>query len=136
MKTVIKIIVALALIISNLPFVKEIFGINEDYYSYSNLSGTLTFQEIFWQGRVMRKSNVINTRNRDWTRFQQLNPKNANDTIIYRHFKINPLKFWRWYEYAFDWRYKMPYVNWEDVVKVRGYRTLTGRNWNSSFQEF
>ena len=34
---------------------------------------------------------------------------NRHDTVLYRAFKMNPLSFWHWYDYAFHPRYKLPY---------------------------
>ena len=35
---------------------------------------------------------------------------------LYRHFRINPLFFWHWWDYFFDERYTLPYISREDVI--------------------
>ena len=118
------------ILISNWSGFKEITSINQGYYRYSNLTGTLTKIEIFIQGRVMSRDYALGRG--DWKRFKEEN-NGSNDTLTYRLFKINPLKFWRWGEYIFNWRYRLPYANWADIEKRRGYGIL---KYSNSFQAF
>ncbi|CAG4988739.1 hypothetical protein DYBT9275_00148 [Dyadobacter sp. CECT 9275] len=41
--------------------------------------------------------------------FKKYSQKNPSDSILYRTFKIYPLKFWFWKEYIFDPKYRLPY---------------------------
>ena len=123
-----KVIAVILLCIINVTGVKEITAINRDYYKYSNYGGTYTIYEIPSQGRTF--NGVVKTCS--FPQFLQKYP-GTHDTIVYRLFKINPLKFWRWYEYIFDWRYSLPYESWEAVVKRRGYGAL---HYSHGFQEF
>lgn len=110
--------VLLILVISNLTFFKELVGLNKNYYRYSNYDGTVTRHEIFSQSRTMSKyfvKNIARTK-----RFINKNP-DKSDTVLFRLFEINPLKFWRWYEYLTNWRYRLPYANWKHIRKRRGY---------------
>lgn len=52
------------------------------------------------------------------TAYVKEHPRILTDTV-YRHFKINPLFFWHWWDYFFDERYTLPYMSREDVVKNR-----------------
>lgn len=104
--------------ISNLNFFKELVGLNKAYYKYSNFRGTVTTWEIFSQCRTMEKENAYNFHKT--YAFQKDNP-GSTDTVLYRLFSINPLKFWTWYEYITNWRYRLPYANWKDIRKRRGY---------------
>ena len=53
------IIVGFLILLTNWGMFKEISGINNGYYRYSNLTGTETRQEIFWQGRVLQKKYFL-----------------------------------------------------------------------------
>lgn len=130
MKKTIIIFLSIILIFSNLTTFQELSGINKGYYRYSNLTGTITSQEIFRQGRVLKKEFAQGKR--DLTELKKLHPE-IKDFQLYRLFKMNPLKFWRWAEYIYDWRYRLPYASWEDIEKTRGYGDL---EFGNGFQEF
>lgn len=117
-----KIFTALAILFTNWSGFKEISGINNNYYRYSNLSGTITKSETLWQGRVINKKTAFGKA--DWSNFKSQYP-GSTDTLTYRLFKINPLKFWRWGEYIFNWRYRLPYADWEAIKRRRGYGELS-----------
>jgi hypothetical protein len=116
------------ILITNWQGFKNLTGINDWYYMYSNKSGTLTnLEEPRWAYVFPKpKENQIypypliagplDCREKGFI------PK--NDTIICRTFAINPLKFWRWGEYLFNWRYKLPYTNWDKVQQKRGFGIL------------
>lgn len=117
MKKLILVLVTILIVISNLPFVKEMAGINFDYYRYSNYDGSITVHEIFSQNRVMSKKFALGEiDNKEYlVRFPM-----QEDRIIFRLFKINPLCFWRWGEYIYDWRFRLPYKSWNEIYKKRG----------------
>jgi hypothetical protein len=50
----------------------------------------------------------------------------------HRLFSKNPLSFWRWASYFSDKRYELPYLNWDEVRKRRGYDL----KYATSFQDF
>lgn len=109
--------ISVILIITNLPGFKNITGLNDSYYRFSNISGTFTTVEIPKKGYVFTKAEkpkvcniIVNGKN-----FKQ------TDTIVYRLFAINPIKFWRWYEYVFNWRYRLPFTHWEAIKNRRGF---------------
>ena len=115
-------LIALGLVlVSNWPLVKNVTGLNDGYYRYSNESGTYTAMESPIENIMYQKPP-----GGKWI----VNPNNcstntpAGDTILYRVFAINPLKFWRWGEYLFDWRYRLPYENWKIIEKRRGFGPL------------
>ncbi|MBS1578927.1 MAG: hypothetical protein JST29_04735 [Bacteroidetes bacterium] len=116
-------IIAVTLLISNWQGFKNLSGLNDWYYRYSNISGTYTKMEIPIQGRVYTRPPkgefILNRPN-----FYGCNLMPQSDTIVYRLFAINPLKFWRWGEYIFDWRYRLPYTDWEAIKKRRGFGYL------------
>jgi hypothetical protein len=120
----------LFLIMINLPITKEFAGINRGYYRYSNLAGTLTRYEVLSQNRIISQEYVRDIGSSE--RFRNQYP-GTNDTTIYRLFKINPLKFWRWGEYIFNWRYRLPYTDWKKIEARRGHGIL---KYSNSFQEF
>lgn len=111
-------LVAMIFLLTNWPLFKNITGLNQDYYRYSNISGTYTRIENQLQGRMYKRPPkgefILNRPN-----FYGCNDMPASDTVVYRLFAINPLKFWRWSEYIFDWRYRLPYKNWGTIKKNR-----------------
>jgi hypothetical protein len=116
-------LVVVILLITNWPGFKNITGLNDWYYRYSNISGTFTALEVPMQGRLFKKPPkgefILNRPN-----FYGCRAMPQGDTVVYRLFYINPLKFWRWGEYTFDWRYRLPYSNWKNIEKQRGFGYL------------
>jgi len=115
---------AIVILFTNWPAFKNITGLNDWYYMYSNKSGSFTGIENPIEGRLFRKPPggkfIINSPNQ-----YQCNTIPYSDTIVYRLFTINPIKFWRWGEYIFDWRYRLPYSNWNEIEKKRGFGRLS-----------
>jgi hypothetical protein len=124
-------LLVLIIIISNSWIFKTISGIDNDYYRYSNFSGLATFKE-YPADRIYIDKNFLNGTNNRWGHYKTTFPKNSNDTILYRLFKKKPLKFWRWFEYANKWQYKLPYKDWQEIKKRRGEQYLR----NKQFQAF
>ena len=86
------ILIVFILAFANFSGFKELTGINNDYYRYSNYLGIVTDHEIFWQGRYLNKEfayGFCKTKE-----FKRIYPGNT-DSILYRNFAMNPLKFWR-----------------------------------------
>lgn len=118
-------IIAVTLLLSNWQGFKNLSGLNDWYYRYSNISGTYTVMEIPIQGRVYKEFStkyfILDKSALEECKIPHI-PQ--SDTIVYRLFAINPLKFWRWGEYIFDWRYRLPYTDWEAIKKKRGFGYL------------
>ena len=118
-------IIAVTLLISNWQGFKNLSGLNDWYYRYSNISGTFTVIEVPRQGIVYKepptKNFILDKAFLEGCKAPRI-PQ--SDTIVYRLFAINPLKFWRWGEYIFDWRYRLPYTDWEAIKKKRGFGYL------------
>lgn len=116
-------LVTIILLLTNWPLFKNVTGLNDWYYRYSNISGTYTKMENPIQGRMYKRPPkgefILNRPN-----FYGCRVMPQSDTIVYRLFAINPLKFWRWSEYIFDWRYRLPYTNWEAIKQKRGFGYL------------
>ena len=107
------VVLLLFLAISNLPVVKDVYGLlfDEDHYRYSNANGTYTGQDI--------KSRRYNLSPTVPKQFLAEYP-GITDTLVYRLFWKNPLAFWRWYEYVSgDPRYNLPYKSWKEIEKKR-----------------
>jgi len=115
---------------TNWPLFQNITGLNRWYYMYSNQSGTYTKMEVPIQGRLYRKPPggkfILNRPEYFLNRsnYYGCNLMPQSDTVVYRLFAINPLKFCRWGEYIFDWRYRLPYADWETIKKKRGFEEL------------
>lgn len=94
-------------------------GLDSGYYRYSNGDGSATFVEEPFKNRVLRKEVLLT----DQSNFSHKEVKydHKTDSNWYRLFTINPLKFWRWYECIFSWKYDLPYKSWEEIRRRRGY---------------
>lgn len=116
-------LIGITLLLTNWPAFKNVTGLNDWYYRYSNFSGTFTTLEIPIQGRLYKRPPngefILNRPN-----FYGCRAMPPSDTVVYRLFAINPLKFWRWGEYIFSWRYRLPYADWEAIKKRRGFDYL------------
>lgn len=110
------------LFIANIPPIKNIFTffIDENHYRYSNYDGSFTFIEFKGHDTEMmgRKENAFNKKH-----FLDSN------TVVFRCFRKNPLALWRWAEYFYDKRYKLPYKNWKEIRKRRGSDLEYSNNW-------
>ncbi|HWC54610.1 MAG TPA: hypothetical protein VG676_13570 [Chitinophagaceae bacterium] len=116
--------IILFMLISNILPLKGLFGFifNENYYRYSNGDGSFTFTEIPFKQRLYNLNpHLIKI-------FSDTHPGNS-DAIVYRLFSKNPLYFWRWGEYFYDKRYKLPYKSWQEIRKKRGYDLKYSNNW-------
>ena len=111
-------LIVIVLLLTNWQGFKNITGLNDWYYRYSNSSGTFTASETPSKGRVFEKPSkgefILNRPN-----FYDCKDMPQTDTVVYRLFAINLLKFWRWGEYIFNWRYRLPYDNWELIKQKR-----------------
>jgi hypothetical protein len=117
---IILITIVVVLIALNTPPLKWIVG-REDI-SYSNATGSFTFEEMNFKGR-----------NYDMClyRFNIFKDTARNDTILYRLDRINFLKFWRWSNYLSEYKYKLPYKSWQDIALKK-----SDTETKSGFQDF
>jgi hypothetical protein len=120
MSKMIAILIA-CILLSNIPAIKNIVSfIVDNHYRYSNYDGTFTFIEI--------KSRDVSMMYRKTRVFNESQPL-KKDSTIYRIFNKNPLAFWRWAEYFYDKRYKLPYKSWKEIRKRRGYDLKYSNSW-------
>ncbi len=106
------------ILISNTWLIKNVTQLDDNYYRYSNISGLRTVKE-YPIDRSYIHINIMKRHKEDWDEYARTFPNNSNDTIIYRLYKKSPFKFWRWYEYMYNWRYEMPYKDWDEIKKNR-----------------
>jgi hypothetical protein len=106
MKKILNIAGIFLLIVGISNYIPPIKGLLEfgTTYTYTTLHGRLQPWEMpgkqpDFQGAMRR-----------FERYKQENPQSA-DTILYRTFRRNPLIVWRWHDYFFHPRYKLPYLN-------------------------
>lgn len=103
--------VLLVIIISNIPVVSFFIGVftgTKSFYgtgyNYKSSLGK------FHVSASNLKGDDFNTMYNDlimqFKAYKKVNPK---DTILYRNFKINVLKFWFWREYLTEEHYHLPY---------------------------
>ena len=109
------------IIIANIPPIKPLYRLafDEYHYRYSNENGSFTFVEF--------KARDVKMMYRRMDGYKQLFPL-SNDTSLYRLYKRNILCFWRWGEYIYDERYKMPYMSWKEIKRRRGYDLENSNN--------
>lgn len=108
--------------------------IKQDLYAYSNGDGTSTnwcggsFKDKPYPNIRVLSTTIIDS-TIDWDSTSPRIPIGAElrqtypnaDTIIYRLFSKNPLRFWHWRGYLFeDEKYSFPYKSWDEINKKRG----------------
>ena len=129
MKTIITILtkpwifaITLIILLTNLPPLKWLVSlvVDENHYCYSNNNGSFTFAEFKARDRAMMY--------RRYTPFRETHPE-LPDTNLYRLFKRDLFCFWRWGEYFYDSRYKLPYKNWKGIKRKRGYDLQYSNSW-------
>lgn len=91
----------LAIFVSNLGFVKPILNGIMNSYEYRTINNEFSFIVIEEKGRdIPMMKNQFNS-----FLIENLYTK---DTILFRTFKKEPLKFWNWNSYFTDKKYKYP----------------------------
>jgi hypothetical protein len=109
-KTSITLIALLGLIlICNIPPINMLLSLDD--CRYSNNTGSFTFAEINIGGYDY---------NLCMNRFTDYKDQVRTDTILYRLTAMNPLCFWKYRNYLFDKKYRLPYKSWKDVEQTRG----------------
>ena len=102
------------IILSNIPPFKWPFTwFDHDDYRFSTNNGSFTFQEFQFKNRdfAMGRGRFLYFKNNC----------RCNNTILYRLNKNNLLKFWRYGDYIFKKKYRLPYESWENIEARRGY---------------
>lgn len=97
-----KLLIGLAVIVvlTNLPPLNY-FLITR--YTYSNADGSFTYNEEGGKGKSFKGCK------RMYGYFLQDHP-NVSNKQLYRTFKLQPWKFWEWYQYIFrNERFTLPY---------------------------
>lgn len=123
---IVGIIVLVVFNLHPLRTIMEVF-IDEDHYRYTNYSGSFTVSEKPF--KVDRRyPQVI----KGFHAFKDDKKPNSKDTILYRLFWRNPLAFWRWRGYFTEERYKLPYMDFDEVKKRRG-KNWVGDNYYQRF---
>jgi len=77
------------------------------WYYFTTKNGEFYFDLYEAKGRDFAMMD------RWWINYKET--KQSTDTIIYRTFKINPLKFWEWRQYLFSKKYRYPYINPDEI---------------------
>ena len=103
--------IILVIFVSNIPIVSLFIGVFTqtkffDDYSYKYSSGLGNFRINDGDLRGGDPNARYKTLIKKFNTYKKDNPK---DTILYRNFKINILKFWFWREYIAEKRYCLPY---------------------------
>lgn len=90
----------------------------------SFLIDTITNQRGLLYGsryQFISKNDGFNSEKYIWTTEQELinhfsdyKKNNPRDSVLYRTFKINPLKFWLWRDYIVEPYYKYPYIDTQE----------------------
>lgn len=99
------------------------------YYRYSSYHGTFTVVEMPWgNSRVTKATNYALWNNEDLKKYWV----DKRDSGFYRLFPIQIWKFWYWGEYVIDWRYRLPYMDWEEI-RLRRKNYIAGKNNRQDF---
>jgi len=106
MKRFIRVIIILLVSIVILTNAFPLFSKWKWYY-FTTKNGEFYFDLYEAKGRDFAMMD------RWWKNYKET--KQPTDTIIYRTFKINPLKFWEWRQYLFSKKYRYPYINPEEI---------------------
>ena len=108
------------LVIVNIPPIKWLWGIDDCRYSTDD--GAFTFVEANLNGRDLVMCN---------RKFEDFKIEHPNNSVLYRLCAINGLCFWKYGDYLFSKKYRMPYKSWEDIDRRRGELVV-----HSEFQDF
>lgn len=103
------------LIITNIPIVSVFIGLITGTESLKNGVNAIYSSES--SGFVVASVNIPGTYAKDKypeliKRFEQYKKHNPSDSILYRNYRRNPLRFWMWYRYWLDRdnpMYQLPY---------------------------
>lgn len=109
-------IIIIAIVVVNLAMMTR----NMDC-SYSNSSGSFTFEEMNFKERNFRMCQ---------NKMEEFKKENS-DTVLYRLCPMNFLAFWNWGAYLYQKKFRLPYTSWEEIERKRG----PVRN-RSGFQDF
>ena len=101
-KMTVSVVIIVLIISANYTGLKTVLG-GLPVYNYTTESNEFEGYEIPWKG--LNFENTI----ANFKKFKEENPK-SNDTVLYRTFKIEPLKFWYWHDYLTHDRYKLSYI--------------------------
>jgi hypothetical protein len=82
---------------------------HEEWNEYTTVHAKFTADEFSEKGRDFERVE------RMFAEFVKSNPQ-TSDTVLYRTFSINPLRFWHWHEYVFNSGYRLPY---KDPVEIK-----------------
>jgi hypothetical protein len=94
-------------LISNYTPVKGFLDLKQ-VYRYSTLQRELQTSERPFKGCDYSCVEMV------LEEFKQKHPQ-TTDTTLYRTFTRNPIIFWRWHEYLFHPRYKLPYLHLKNL---------------------
>src|SRR5690349_12037754 len=105
------IILPVFVLLVNLPGINDMISIFDHRdCNYSDYTGGFTFSEM----NLMSRDYDMCLRN--FKIYKGRNP----EAVLYRHCKVNLLKFWNYRQYLFEDKYKLPYIKWEEVSARRG----------------
>jgi hypothetical protein len=99
----------IVLVVNYVPPVKGLLDFGQKYY-YTTLHGEVQPWEM-----PSKQPNFEGALRR-FELYKQENPA-TTDTVLYRTFKRNPLLIWRWHDYLFHPRYKLPYIDPEQITR-------------------
>ena len=102
MKSIKYTVVIIAAFILILPNTTSLFS-EWRWYSFSSKGGKYTFEEYEPQTLTLKRVDEL------WK--ITIKENNLTDTILYRNFSKDPLKFWLWRSYFTHERYKYPYID-------------------------
>jgi hypothetical protein len=105
MKTLKYIVVIIFALIIILPNTVTLFS-EWSWYTYSSKDGKYIFEEYEPQTLTLKRVDEL------WK--ITIKENNLQDTVLYRNFSKDPLKFWLWRSYFTHERYKYPYIELQE----------------------
>lgn len=137
------IIIIVIITFTNLPYVSPMIELftGDECFRYSNGDATCTAVCCAFKDKPYPYFKILSLTKVDTTYQNETKPLGAElrniypngDTVMYRLFKKNLLKFWEWRAFIVDDpKYKFPYKSWEEI-KARRPKDF---KLNSEWQQF
>lgn len=105
-----KLLLTFILVLLTVVVLSNVFSQHHDC-SYSNYKGSFTFEERNFQNRDFMMC---------LKKFDEFKKTNNSDTILYRICVKKGSHFWNYADYLFKEKYRLPYMNWEEIEVRRG----------------
>ncbi|MEZ0483506.1 hypothetical protein [Fibrella aquatica] len=97
----------------NLPYGRQVINTQLNHFLYVTRYGQWIEEWEFFGWRYKDRITAFD-------KYCQ-HPYYKKDSVLYRVDAINPLKFWRWYDYTTHPRWKLPYNSQPDTLPINNH---------------